>query len=81
MLHVKPMTWVRIDVLSPFKSSKIRLTLADHRKILFREFEFFMETSEAEQRARLSPELPSTEAYMKTRMGTSAVNVTTFFNE
>ncbi|KAG6353738.1 hypothetical protein INS49_005447 [Diaporthe citri] len=52
-----------------------------HRGILLREFEFFMETSEAEQRIRLSPELPSTEEYMRARLGTSAVNVASFFNE
>lgn len=40
-----------------------------------------METSEAEQRVRLSPELPSMEEYMKTRLGTSAVRLTTFFIE
>lgn len=40
-----------------------------------------METPEGEQRARLSSDLPSVDAYMRTRLGTSVVNVTTFFNE
>ncbi|KAK2595981.1 hypothetical protein N8I77_013493 [Diaporthe amygdali] len=53
----------------------------NHREILLSEFQFFMDTSEAEQRIRLSSELPSTKEYTRTRMGTSAVNVTTFFNE
>lgn len=57
------------------------LTQAGHREILLREIEFFMETSEVEQRIRLSSKIPSPEDYMKFRMGTSAVNVTTFFNE
>lgn len=57
------------------------LTEAGHREILLREIEFFMETSEVEQRIRLSSKIPSPEDYMKFRMGTSAVNVTTFFNE
>ncbi|KAF4831147.1 Pristinol synthase [Colletotrichum tropicale] len=35
----------------------------------------------AEQKRRLSPDLPSLEEYVETRMGTSAVNVTSFFNE
>ncbi|KAF4923082.1 Presilphiperfolan-8-beta-ol synthase [Colletotrichum viniferum] len=40
-----------------------------------------MKTSEVEQKRRLSPDLPSIEEYVETRMGTSAVNVTSFFNE
>ncbi|KAJ0273315.1 hypothetical protein COL940_009941 [Colletotrichum noveboracense] len=53
----------------------------EHRELLFRELEFFMKTSEVEQKRRLSPDLPSVEEYVETRMGTSAVNVTSFFNE
>lgn len=53
----------------------------EHRELLFRELEFFMKTSEVEQKRRLSPDLPSLEEYVETRMGTSAVNVTSFFNE
>ncbi|KAF4876890.1 Presilphiperfolan-8-beta-ol synthase [Colletotrichum siamense] len=34
-----------------------------------------------EQKRRLSPDLPSVEEYVETRMGTSAVNITSFFNE
>ncbi|KAJ0358817.1 hypothetical protein COL154_008858, partial [Colletotrichum chrysophilum] len=45
------------------------------------ELEFFMKTSEVEQKRRLSPDLPSVEEYVETRMGTSTVNVTSFFNE
>ncbi|KAF5528452.1 Presilphiperfolan-8-beta-ol synthase [Colletotrichum aenigma] len=53
----------------------------EHRELLFRELEFFMKTSEVEQKRRLSPDLPSIEEYVETRMGTSAVNATSFFNE
>ncbi|KAF3804594.1 hypothetical protein GCG54_00012081 [Colletotrichum gloeosporioides] len=53
----------------------------EHRELLFRELEFFMKTSKVEQKRRLSPDLPSLEEYVETRMGTSAVNVTSFFNE
>ncbi|KAK2758475.1 terpene synthase metal-binding domain protein [Colletotrichum kahawae] len=53
----------------------------EHREMLLRELEFFMKTSEVEQKRRLSPDLPSLEEYVETRMGTSAVNVTSFFNE
>lgn len=44
------------------------------------ELVFFMETSEVEQRCRLSPSLPTAERYISNRMGTSAVHVTSFFN-
>ncbi|KAF5516045.1 Presilphiperfolan-8-beta-ol synthase [Colletotrichum siamense] len=53
----------------------------EHRELLFRELEFFTKTSEVEEKRRLSPDLPSVEEYVETRMGTSAVNVTSFFNE
>ncbi|KAF5513373.1 Presilphiperfolan-8-beta-ol synthase [Colletotrichum fructicola] len=53
----------------------------ERRELLFRELEFFMKTSEVEQKRRLSPDLSSVEEYVETRMGTSAVNVTSFFNE
>ncbi|KAH0436035.1 terpene synthase metal-binding domain protein [Colletotrichum camelliae] len=53
----------------------------EHREMLLRELEFFMKTSEVEQKRRLSRDLPSLEEYVETRMGTSAVNVTSFFNE
>ncbi|KAF4808338.1 Presilphiperfolan-8-beta-ol synthase [Colletotrichum siamense] len=56
-------------------------TFLEHRELLLRELEFFMKTSEVEQKHRLSPDLPSLEEYLETRMGTSAVNVTSFFNE
>ncbi|TQN63795.1 (+)-eremophilene synthase [Colletotrichum shisoi] len=53
----------------------------EHRELLFGEIEFFMETSEVEQRRRLSSELPTTEEYLATRMGTGAVNVCTILSE
>ncbi|KAH6654009.1 isoprenoid synthase domain-containing protein [Truncatella angustata] len=52
-----------------------------HRKLLFSELEFFMKTSELEQRRRLRVDLPTLDEYVSCRMGTSACNVTTFFNE
>ncbi|KAF2733669.1 terpenoid synthase [Polyplosphaeria fusca] len=53
----------------------------DQRKLLLRELEFFMETSEIEQRKRLSDDLPTLDEYITCRMGTSAVGVTSAFNE
>ena len=53
----------------------------DHRKILFRELEAFVKGSEVEQIFRLSPELPTVEAYMDNRLKTSAVNIVSFFIE
>jgi len=60
-------------------SGLLLIFFSGHRKILLRELEFFMETSELEQKRRLSPELPTVEEYSACRMGTSAVTVTTFF--
>ncbi|KAF2467746.1 terpenoid synthase [Lindgomyces ingoldianus] len=53
----------------------------EQRELLFKELEFFMETSEVEQRRRLSEELPTLDEYITCRMGTSAVGVTSAFNE
>ncbi|KAJ2983082.1 hypothetical protein NQ176_g946 [Zarea fungicola] len=51
------------------------------KALLFSEIKFFIECSELEQSRRLSPDLPTIAEYQETRMGTSAVNITTFFNE
>ncbi|KAF2121055.1 isoprenoid synthase domain-containing protein [Lophiotrema nucula] len=53
----------------------------DQRELLLKELEFFMETSEVEQRRRLSEDLPTLDEYITCRMGTSAVGVTSAFNE
>ncbi|KAF2180110.1 terpenoid synthase [Zopfia rhizophila CBS 207.26] len=53
----------------------------EQRQLLLRELEFFMETSEVEQRRRLSEDLPTLDEYITCRMGTSAVGVTSAFNE
>ncbi|ORX95690.1 isoprenoid synthase domain-containing protein, partial [Clohesyomyces aquaticus] len=53
----------------------------EQRELLLKELEFFMETSEVEQRTRLSEDLPTMDQYITCRMGTSAVGVTSAFNE
>jgi hypothetical protein len=57
------------------------LTVADQRVLIQKELEFFMETSETEQVRRLSEDLPSVDEYIACRMGTSAVGVTSAYNE
>lgn len=55
--------------------------IQDHRKVVFEELEFSMQMSEAEQRRRLSPDLPSIKDYMACRLGSGAVNICEIFNE
>ena len=55
--------------------------ITDQRELLLKELEFFMETSELEQRRRLSEDLPTLDEYITCRMETSAVGVTSAFNE
>lgn len=57
------------------------LIVLEQRELLLKELEFFMETSEVEQRRRLSDDLPTMDEYITCRMGTSAVGVTSAFNE
>ncbi|KAF2871389.1 isoprenoid synthase domain-containing protein [Massariosphaeria phaeospora] len=53
----------------------------DQRILIQKELEFFMETSETEQERRLSENLPTLDEYITCRMGTSAVGVTSAYNE
>ena len=55
--------------------------MTEHREVLFKELDFFFQTSELEQRRRLSPNLPTLAEYINCRQGTSAVGVTCFFME
>jgi hypothetical protein len=50
-------------------------------RLVQKELEFFMETSETEQIRRLSKDLPTVDEYIACRMGTSAVGVTSAYNE
>ena len=51
------------------------LLLLEQRRTLMQEIELFISMSELEQRTQLSECLPSVEAYLHRRMGTSAVGV------
>ncbi|RYP77776.1 hypothetical protein DL771_000873 [Monosporascus sp. 5C6A] len=53
----------------------------EHREAPFEELGSFWQTSELEQRRRLNPNLPTLDEYVTCHMGTSAVDVTCFFNE
>ncbi|PFH62200.1 hypothetical protein XA68_14607 [Ophiocordyceps unilateralis] len=52
----------------------------EHRELLLSEFKFTVEATSMEQKRRLNPMLPTPRDYMATRMGTSAVNITSLLN-
>jgi hypothetical protein len=55
--------------------------MLDQRERLLSELIYFMDTTEIEQRRRLSEELPTLDEYARCRMGTSAGSVIAAFNE
>jgi len=55
--------------------------MLDQQERLLGELIYFMDTTEIEQRRRLSEDLPTLDEYAKSRMETSAVSVVSAFNE
>lgn len=57
------------------------MLLIDKRERLLGGLIYFMDTTEIQQRRRLSEDPPTLEEYAKFRMGTSAVSVVSAFDE
>lgn len=57
------------------------MLLKDQRERLLGELIYFMDTTEIEQRRRLSEDPSTLEEYAKCRMGASAVSVVSAFDE